>query len=146
MIRAICLAGVLCAAASGAVAQMARVIDMKGTWKMEQETILEGATPHNPATAESKPAGKYRLRTQTLIYRIDGQDGRRVWGTSTTAEHKAESRLIGSLSPDGKWVYFVGASTFMDGSVIDADNVELCVRQITQTTALVGCGVMKRQK
>ena len=143
MTRTLCLVGLLFATSAAA---QTPPIDMKGTWKMDQETILEGATPHNPATADSRPAGKYRLRQQTIIYRVDGQDGHRFWGISTTAEHGAEHRLIGMVSPDGKWVYMAGTASLMDGTVVDRDTVELCVRQATPTTALVGCGAMKRQK
>ena len=74
--------GVL-AMATGSVAQTAPVFDMKGTWKGIGEAIMDGAPPLHPQDAPGgRPAGPYRLREAAWTYQIDGQEGRRFWGTS----------------------------------------------------------------
>ena len=146
VIRSVSIAALAVAAASlGASAQTPAVIDMKGTWKATLEFIVEGTTTHNPGHAEGKPAGKYRLRTQEMTYKFEGQEGRRFWGT-IHSDHAQDRRQIGSLSPDGKWIYIAGNVSMGDGSIVNADTIELCTRHVTSGSALVGCGVMKRQK
>src|SRR5262252_5866008 len=145
LVRSLGLAALSMVAAAAASAQTPRVIDMKGTWKSGIELILEGGTPHVPPTAESKPAGKYRLTTTEFTYKSEGQEGRRFWGTIDSANAKG-GRQIGSVSLDGKWIYVVGDRSVIEGTIVDSDTIEVCVRHLGTSSAFVGCGVMKRQK
>ena len=138
--------GVAVAVGSGpAAAQTPPVIDLKGTWKGKGEGILEGATVHSPGHAQAQPAGKYRLRAIDFTFKVEGQEGRRFWGT-VTSEHAADTRWIGSVSPDGKWIYVVGHSGFGDASIVDGDTFQMCFRDVKPTLAIVGCSEVKRQK
>ena len=119
---------------------------MKGTWTGTGEAIVDGATTHHPAEAASRPAGKYRLREETFTWRIEGQDGRRFWGT-TSSDQKAGLRLMGSLSMDGKRLYMAGGKDgYIDAVMIDADTINACHRNVDPGSATVGCSVLKRQK
>ena len=138
-------AAVAAGAAAGASAQTPSILDLKGTWTGSAEMIVEGTTPHNPGHAESQPAGKYRLRSELLTFKFEGQEGRRVWGT-TASKHAADQRIIGSISPDGKWVYLVGRASFTDLEVANADTLRGCARQVSASAALVSCFDLKRQK
>jgi len=134
------------AAALGASAQMPPVaIDMKGTWKLTAESIMEGSTPNGPAQHESKPAGKYRLLTQEIVYRFEGQEGRRFWGT-VNSSYARDGRQIGSVSPDGKSIYMIGDRSMTDGTITSPDTIEMCARHIGPNSGFVACGVMRRQK
>ena len=135
----------LVAGSGVAVAQTPPVIDMKGTWKITVDLVIDGTSPHNPAQAESKAAGKFRLRSQVIVFKLEGQDGRRFWGT-VTSEHDPGQRAVGTVSPDGKWVYLVGRVNLGDGMVIDADTIQMCFRHAGETSAMAGCGETKRQK
>jgi hypothetical protein len=135
-------------ATTAAVAQTGAapaIFDMKGTWKGLNEALVDGPATHHPADAAGKPAGTFRLRQQTITYTLVGQDGRRFWGTMSS-EQQANLRMIGSLSYDGKWVYMVSKEGYLDGQIIDADTIEMCYRHANDTSAVIGCNIMKRQK
>ena len=136
---------VLLAATVGASAQTPTPFDMKGTWKGTGEAIVDGPAMHHPPGTPAKAAGKYRLRTQAYVYKIDGQDGKRFWGTAS-GENIANERLVGTLSMDGKWIYMAAAEGILDGVVVDADTIQMCYRQVTPAVAVVACNEMKRQK
>jgi hypothetical protein len=74
---------------------------------------------------------------------IEGQDGRRFWGTTSSAS-KTE-RLIGSLSVDGKSIHMVDDDGFLDGTMVDANTIDVCYRHITANSAVVACETIKRK-
>jgi hypothetical protein len=127
-----------------AAAQTPPILDMKGTWKGTGEAIVDGASPHHLPNAAAKPAGNYRLHSQSYTFKIEGQDGRRFWGMTTS--DSATDRLIGSLSGNGKWVFMAANRGIIDGEVIDNDTIEICYREASPSLAVVGCNQMKRQK
>lgn len=123
----------LAAAAAAQTAPSLAPFDMRGTWKGTSEGIV----------AES--SAKFRLRTGTYTYKIEGQDGKRFWGTASS-DLVTDERLIGSLSNDGKWIYMAGQDGILDGQIVDADTIEMCYRHANATSAVVGCNRMKRVK
>ena len=134
------------ATAAGSSAQSPPMFDMKGTWKGTGDAIIDGLTAyHPPGAAGTKPSGNYRLRAVTYTYKIDGQDGKRFWGT-VSSDAVANERLIGSLSNDGRWIYMVGKDGFLDGQIVDPDTIQMCYRQVNTASAIVGCNEMKRVK
>jgi hypothetical protein len=144
-LRAAIAALIVVAATTPSWAQAPAPLDMKGTWKGSGEAIIDGLTNAHPQGAAGiSPAGSYRLRAATYTYKIEGQDGRRFWGT--VSSDAVNERLLGSLSADGKWIYMVGKDGLLDGQIVDADTIEMCYRQVTATAAIVGCNQMKRQK
>ena len=122
----------------------ATISDMKGTWKGTGEAIVSGLAAHHPPGSPAKAAGNHRLRSQTFTYKIEGQDGKRFWGTVTS--DAAVEQIIGSISPDGKWVYIAAREGLLDGTVVDKDTVQFCYRHISPPTMIVACNEMKRQK
>ncbi len=142
VVRLLALGAIL--AGAGASAQTA-AFDMKGTWKGTGEAIVDGHGTHHPAGSTAKPAGPYRLRELHFTYKIDGQEGKRFWGT-VSSEHEANQRMIGSLSADGKWIYIAGKDGILDGTVVDSDTIQMCYRQVSVAVAIVACNEMKRQK
>ncbi len=128
--------------AGGAAAQS--YIDLKGTWVGTGQSIVDGPAPHHPADAPAVSVGTHRLREVTFTTRIEGQDGRRFWGT-LSSEHKQE-RIIGSFSVNGKHVYMVNEVGYIDGDVVDADTLEICYRHVNASSAVVACNVWKRRK
>jgi hypothetical protein len=119
-------------------------IDLKGTWVGTGQNIVDGPANHHPPTgAGVKPAAKYRLSDQTFTMTIEGQDGRRFWGTMASS-NKTE-RLIGSLSVDGKFVYMVDDDGYIDGTVVNATTLDICYRHVRPDSAVVGCELMQRK-
>jgi hypothetical protein len=134
------------ATTAGSVAQTPPPFNMKGTWKGVGEAIMDGAPPLHPQDAPGgRPAGPYRLREANWTYKIDGQDGRRFWGT-VSSDVASNERLIGSLSRDGKWIYMAGKAGILDGTIVDQDTIEMCYRHANAASALVNCNEMKRVK
>lgn len=107
--------------------------DMRGTWKGTSEGVIQDSS------------GNIRLRAAAYTYRIDGQDGKRFWGTASS-DLVTNERLIGSLSNDGKWIYMAGQDGILDGQIVDADTIEMCYRHANAASAVVGCNRMKRVK
>src|SRR3569623_130641 len=110
--------GVALLVASSAFAQTAGPANMVGTWKGKNEALVDGPATHHPSDAKGQPAGRYRLRQHQITYKIEGQDGRRFWGTMSS-EQQANIRLLGSLSHDGKTIYLVSKEGYLDGQIID---------------------------
>jgi|HubBroStandDraft_6_1064221.scaffolds.fasta_scaffold33509_2 hypothetical protein len=129
-------------AAGGASAQ--EIPELKGTWTGDAPVIVAGASRHQPAGSDARAAGNYRLANQTMTYAIEGQDGRRFWGTLSSP--KATERLIGSLAIDGKHVYMVDDDGYIDGIVVDANRIDVCYREAYPDRAVVACESIVRKK
>jgi len=136
---------ILVAGAGSAWAQAAP-FDMKGTWVGKGEGIVDAVQQrHDSSAATTRPAGSYRLREIDFIVKIEGQDGKRFWGSATSAAN-VSGRLIGSLSHDGKWIYMAGHEGILDGVVVNANTIQLCYRQVSPAVAVVACNELKRQR
>ncbi len=122
------------------------IIDMKGTWTGTAEAIVDGPAQHHPAPGAdgTRPAGKYRLSEQSFTLAIEGQTGRRFWGTTSSAS-KTE-RIIGSLSVDGKSIHMVDDDGLLDGTIVTADVFNVCYRHVNGGSAVVACAVVSRKK
>lgn len=121
------------------------VPDLKGTWVGKGEAIVDGPAGHHPPGVAAKAASTYRLREETFTVRIDGQDGRRLWGTISSSQRVGE-RLIGSIAADNKAVYFVNGEGYIDGVVVNANTMDICYRHVLPGSAVVACNQWVRQK
>jgi hypothetical protein len=120
--------------------------DMKGAWTGTNVGLVDGGpATHHPPGAQTTAAGPYRLHTQKFTYKFDGQDGRQFWGTMSS-ESRANIRMLGALSANGKSIYMVSKEGYLDGEIIDADTIEMCYRHALPDSAVIGCNIMKRQK
>jgi hypothetical protein len=128
----------------GEIAMARDMIDLRGTWKGTSQTIVDGASAHHPpvGTRSVKGAAKYRLSEQAFTMVIEGQDGRRIWGTIASRAHV--ERVIGSLSVDGKQLFLVDHKGYIDGNVVNGDTVEIYYRQVLPGSAVVSGLSMKR--
>jgi hypothetical protein len=133
------------AAPPAAAAAKPVVPNLKGTWVGKGEAIVDGPAGHHPPGAAGKTAGTYRLREETFTVRIEGQDGKRVWGSFSSPQRAAE-RLIGSVAADNKTVYFVTGEGYIDGVVTDANTMDICYRHVLPGSAVVACNQWVRQK
>jgi hypothetical protein len=128
----------------GSVQAQSTVVDIKGTWVGHAQNIVEGpAHHHQRGAAGVKESGKFLLSDQTFTFRFEGQDGRRFWGTISSAT-KTE-RIVGSFSTDGKRVYMVDEDGMIDGVVIDANKIDICYRHVRPDSAVVGCELIERK-
>ena len=74
----------LAALAIAPAAAETALLDLRGTWKGESESIILGSgNPHHPATQASEP----RLTSVAFTLAIDKQEGRRFSGTFSSPRH-----------------------------------------------------------
>ena len=79
--------------------------DLRGTWRVEGNSIVAGAAPFHPANAPPAAQGMTpRLRQVSLTLRVDGQEGERFWGVATNPD--ASEDFIGSFTDEaGSFLY-----------------------------------------
>jgi hypothetical protein len=132
------------AVAIGAHAQT--IPDLKGTWVVEGLTAISDGPTNHSGDASPGPAtsGKFNLFELKFTYQVDGQDGLRFWGTSSS--ERDSERLLGSLSAGGKRVAMITDDGYADGELVDNDTIDFCYRHITEKHSVVACGLLKRQK
>ena len=94
MIRHVFALAILGAVATPVHAQDA-VPDLKGTWTGKGKAIVFGSNAHRSGkqTTSSPP----RVRDIEAIHVVEGQDGRLVWGRSSSAAAEPRNRLPGRL-------------------------------------------------
>jgi hypothetical protein len=128
----------------GATAAAAAAPDMRGTWRMEANVILEGALPHHPADAPPPAEGMApRLRRLSGTLRVEGQEGDRLWGTFAT-EYASEP-FIGILTGEGGRFLYVDTDGFLEGTVGEDGTMRYCYRQVTPTSRVAACGTATRE-
>ncbi len=142
---ALALAAGLAASTAATPASAQRVFDMRGTWTGMAEAIVDGPANHHPppGAAGIRPAGRFRLSQQQFTIEVIGQEGRRFWGT--TASSTKRERIIGSLAVDNRTVHMVDDDGMLDGTVVDADTLEICYRHVNKDSAVVACARMTRK-
>lgn len=92
---------IVCAALSlGACAAYAQdgAPDLRGDWKSKTLSIVAGSTPYNPA--KQQQGAQPRLLESEFTLSVEGQNGRRFWGTISGA--RAKEQFIGTLSRDNR--------------------------------------------
>jgi hypothetical protein len=121
--------------------------DLKGTWTGKGKSIVFGNNPHHPGTQTATDPP--RVRDIEAIYVIDGQDGRLVWGRSSSTAANTQEPLAWAIAADNKTI--VGAD--MDGyyhiNLLSPDRMEKCYVQngLSPTRSVVAsCHVMERTK
>src|SRR6266852_952551 len=136
----------LAGAATSARAQDA-IPDLKGTWSGKGKSIVFGSHPHHPG--RQTPADPPRVRDIEATYIVDGQDGRLVWGRSSSTVADTKEPFAWAIASDNKSI--VGAD--MDGyfriTLIAPDRMEKCYvhNGTSPTRSIVAtCHVMDRVK
>ena len=129
----------------GATPAVAVSPDLRGTWKVEGDSIVGGASPFHPTNASPPAQGMApRLRHVSMTLRVDGQEGERFWGVSTNAD--ATEDFIGSFTgePGGRFLY-VDVDGFLDGTVGADGTMHYCYRHVTPTSRVISCGTATRE-
>jgi hypothetical protein len=129
----------------GATMAAAASPDLRGTWKVEGDSIVGGASPFHPANAPPAAQGMVpRLRHVSMTLRVDGQEGERFWGVSANAD--ATEDFIGSFTgePGGRFLY-VDVDGFMEGTVGADGTMRYCYRHVTPTSRVISCGTATRE-
>jgi opacity protein-like surface antigen len=146
MRRLVFAAALLGAAATAAHAQDA-VPDLKGTWTGKGKSIVFGSHPHHPG--QQTPTDPPRVRDIEATYIVDGQDGRLVWGRSSSSVANTMEPFGWAIASDNRSI--VGAD--MDGyyriTLVSPDRIEKCyVHNATgpSRSIVATCHMMDRVK
>jgi hypothetical protein len=146
MIRYVFALAILGAVATPTYAQDA-IPDLKGTWTGKGKSIVFGNNAHHAGkqTLASPP----RVRDIEATHIVDGQEGRLVWGRSSSKAADNKEPFAWTISSDNKSI--VGAD--MDGyfriTLLSPDRMEKCYVQnaARPSRAIVAtCQVMDRVK
>jgi hypothetical protein len=128
----------------GVTAAAAAPPDLRGTWRVEGNSIVEGASPFHPANAPPAPQGMApRLRHVSMTLRVDGQEGERFWGVATNPD--ASEDFIGSFTGEAGRFLLVDVDGFMEGTVGADGTMRYCYRHVTPTSRVISCGTGTRE-
>ncbi|MFZ0842185.1 MAG: hypothetical protein WAM77_32470 [Xanthobacteraceae bacterium] len=121
--------------------------DLKGTWSGKGKAIVFGNNQYHPGqqTANDAP----RIRDIDVIYTVDGQDGRLVWGHASSSAADTKEPFAWAIASDNKTI--LGSDT--DGSylitVLGPDRMEKCYTHngMSPSKSIVAaCHVVDRKK
>lgn len=97
---------------------------IKGTWQGTGKILLYGSTEHL-----SVPAGGAVVRDLRVSHTVEGQDGRLLWGTTSSANNDSKEPFAWAISSDNKTI--LGADT--DGyyliTIVSSDRIENATRK-----------------
>ncbi len=126
-----------------AVAQDA-IPTLKGTWQGTGKILLYGSTEHL-----SGAPGTAVVRDLRVTHTVEGQDGRLLWGTTSSAKNDSKEPFAWAISSDNKTI--LGADT--DGyyliTIVSVDRIEMCYAQNSigpQKAVVATCFMMDRIK
>ncbi len=133
-----------CVGPAGIVAAQdtAQLPDLKGRWVGTSEAVVLGNVPHysDDAASHSKP----RVSAVEFTLTIEGQDGRRFWGTLTS--QRDQEPWIGVIGFDGKTIFAQDSDGSIQGALVDRDTMEIVYRHSTANSVLVAANRFKRQR
>ena len=121
--------------------------DLKGTWTGKGKSIVFGNNAHR--AGKQTIANPPRVRDIEAIHVVEGQDGRLVWGRSSSAAANTKEPFAWAIASDNKSI--VGAD--MDGyfriTLLSPDRMEKCYAQNAarpSRSIVASCQVMERAK
>ncbi len=137
----------LIASASIAHAQEA-IPDLKGTWVGTSTAVVFGNNGYHPGT--ETPTDPPRVREVGFTMKIEGQQGRVLWGEAWATDNPAvKDTLALAIASDNKTI--VGADN--DGAhyltLVGPDRIERCYAHPGTSPShsiVAACGFLERQK
>jgi hypothetical protein len=132
------LAAALAALASTPAAAQGGFPNLVGTWKGESESIvLPGGNTHHPGKAKGP-----RMSSVPFTLVIEKQDGRRFYGTFSSAKHK--EAVIAVIGRNGT-IYMVDDDGYTFGNMISPTRLELCYMKQSRTGRVASCTEVTKQ-
>ena len=121
--------------------------DLKGTWTGKGKSIVFGNNAHH--AGKQTIANPPRVRDIEAIHVVEGQDGRLVWGRSSSGAANTKEPFAWATASDNKSI--VGAD--MDGyfriTLLSPDRMEKCYAQNAarpSRSIVASCQIMQRAK
>ena len=117
-VLALMLATPLAAAAQDAIPQL------KGTWKGTGKILLFGTTEHLSGSPQNAV-----VRDLEVTHTVTGQDGRLIWGTTSSANNDSKEPFAWALSADNKTILGADTDGYYRITIMSADRIEKCYAQ-----------------
>jgi hypothetical protein len=114
--------------------------DLRGIWKGDSESVItDGGNSHHAGTPQSPEP---HVSSVAFTMTIDHQDGRRFWGTFSSA--RSTESVIGVMSRNGT-IYFVDINGYSFGTLLAADKLEMCYLQAAPSGRVASCTELTKQ-
>jgi hypothetical protein len=117
------IATALVFAATIASAQEA-IPQLKGTWRGTGKILLYGKTEHLSGTPD-----KAVVRDLEVTHTVTGQDGRLIWGTTSSANNDSKEPFAWALSSDNKTILGADTDGYYRITLVAPDRIEKCYVQ-----------------
>jgi hypothetical protein len=113
--------------------------EMRGTWKGDSHSVVLGGGPHHPDTKSDEP--RFTSVPFTLV--VDKQDGRRFFGTFSSAQHS--ETVVAVFSRAGS-IFMADDDGYSVGTMLAPDRMEICYLHSSSATRIASCTELVRQK
>ena len=127
-----------------AAAAQDAVPTLKGTWQGTGKILLYGSTEHlsgSPGTAV--------VRDLRVSHTVEGQDGRLMWGTTSSANNDSKEPFAWAIASDNRTIMGADLDGYFRITLVSPDRMEKCYTQnaISPSQAIVAtCHMMDRVK
>ena len=113
---------------AGAVATATRaqdaIPDLRSTWSGKGKSIVFGNNPHHPGIQAATDAP--RVRDIEATYVVDGQDGRLVWGRSSSTAANTQEPFAWAIASDNKTIMGADVDGYFHITLVSPDRMEKC--------------------
>jgi hypothetical protein len=132
------LAAVLAALASSPVAAQGALPDLTGTWTGTSDSVvLPAGNPHHPGKAKGP-----RMSNVPFTMVIEKQDGRRLYGTFSSAKHK--ETVIAVIGRNGT-IYMIDDDGYSFATLLAPNRMDLCYMKQSPAGRVVSCTEMTKK-
>lgn len=132
------LAALLAALASSSAAAQGAPPDLTGTWTGTSESVvLPAGNLHHPGKAKGP-----RMSEVPFTMTIEKQDGRRLYGTFSSAKHK--ETVIAVIGRNGT-IYMVDDDGYSFATLLAPNRLELCYMKQSSAGRVASCTEMTKQ-
>jgi hypothetical protein len=114
--------------------------NLRGIWKGDSESVITDSG--NAHHAETPQSPKPHVSSVAFTLKIDHQDGRRFWGTFSSA--RLTESVIGVISRNGA-LYFVDIKGYSFGTLLAPDRLEMCYLQTASSGRVASCTELTKQ-
>jgi hypothetical protein len=126
--------------AGSCFAENSAIPDMVGTWTVKTEggVLLKGSAP----TQKTHHAGEFSTLNAEMV--VTKQQGRVLHGIFKSP--KATEKFIAVIGMDNKSLYYADEDGFMDGKILNKDEINVVYRHVSPSDTVVGVGTITRKK
>ena len=111
--------------------------DLTGVWSGTSESVVIGDTLHH------EPGDMPHLSEKAFTFTVEGQDGRRFWGTLSSADDSEP--VVGVIASNRHTLYFADSDGFGFVELVSDDELDWCYVHATESSQVAACVTHTRQ-